>query len=1469
MGIFRNRRTVGRVVVIAVVGMVAALLGIQAAQAAPTCQTTGPSAGSYTVSVCLVEPASGTSLSGKSTVTATVATATGTSPGTQRMVFTLDGQYLLTDYQAPYTFTLDSARFVDGNHTLGVRAQQRDAYVTPDTTVPLTFSNGVSTPPTNDKTFTPPAGKPLGAGDTYTVAAAGDGAGGETNETAVTGLIASQNPNLALYLGDVYEKGTPTEFDNWYGPGDPSNPYYGKLRGITMPTVGNHEYEGAQAPGYFDYWDNVPHYYSANRNGWHLISLDMNSAFNQTAVGTAQYQWLQNDLATNTQPCTLAFFHEPRFNVGDEGPSAYVDPIWKLLAANGADLVVNGHDHSYQRWAPLDGNGNPSPTGITEIINGAGGHALGTFPTPDSRVAAKDETHFGALMLGLNSAGASYRFMQVGGTVGDSGSVKCDATTPDTVSPEAPTNVAAAGTYKTRIDVTWKAATDDVGVTGYRIFRDGTLLDTVGAQETYSDTTVTPGSTHTYTVRALDATPNVSEESAPVTASTPTVAVLFHDGFESGDFASWTNPAPVANPTQTGLQIETGQVFDGGYAARATVNGLTGAAAWHTLAQPESDVYYAARFKTVNHTGAFNLMRLRAGNTSSSAIATVAVSGTNKLTLRNDAGAGATALTSGATATAGSWHTVQLHAKVSGTTSTTEAWLDGTPIPEFSVTRDLGTAPVAKIELGDTGSTTTAKNFDVVLDEVAVDREFIGDLIAPTAPTGLTATSTSGLAVDLQWTPGHDDVGVTGYDVYRNDSLLTSIGAGSTYRDSTVQANRSYTYKIVAKDAAGNASGFSNSATVQTGDIFKDGFETGDLSRWTTVSGLTVDATTVDTGTYAARATSTGSTGASALKTLDAGLDDVYARTRFNLLSRGANNVNLMRLRNSANGAMVTVFVSSTGKLGYRNDLTGATTTTTTTVGLNTWQELQLHAKTGATGRVQLWLNGVPAADASEALGTNPVRRVEIGDTSTGRSFDVAFDNVVLSPDFVSDTQDPTAAANLRLTDSTTTTASLAWDAATDDVGITGYRVYRDGVKVAEVDGLTLAFKDTGLADSATYRYTVRATDAVGHESVNSNTVSVATPDGTKPAAPANVSAQPVAGQTTVTVKWDAPTDNGGVTGYRVYRADLAQPFSPTGTATSYSDTTVASGTAYTYRVTAVDAAGNESDPSAPASVTSADTTPPGAPGGVAATAAGDTSARVTWNAATDAGGIAGYDVYRTGVAAKVGTVDGSTLEFTDTGLAADTAYSWRVVARDKAGNESTPSSTAGTSTWIFGDGFETGNTSRWSSNSGLVVQNVEKFSGTYGARAPGTGKTTPPMFATKTLPGSYTDLTYDVRFKLISGKSDDTDLLRFRTAGGANVLGLYYTGNKRLAYINDTRATSTISTLTLPVGTWQEAQVRVRISGATSRVDVWLNGAPVPALTKIDNLGTVAIGQVVAGESTTGRSFDFALDDVRVTRTP
>ncbi len=310
---------------------VATLAGLPPASAAATCQDSSPAGGTYTIRVCLTAPDAGQNLTGKVPVTATASVVSGTGPGFQRMVFTLDGQYLLTDYQPPYTFTLDTRRFVDGPYTIGAHVLARDTFVSPDTTVQEAFANGITTQPVNTRTFTPPQGTPVATGDTFTVAAAGDGAGGDASETAVTNLMSTMNPNLVLYLGDVYEKGTSTEFDNWYGDNQPDSPFYGRLR-LDHAALGRQPRVRGQ-PGTrllrllgqrAALLQRQPARLAHHRPGLELGVRPAEPDLRRSTSGCSK-TWPRN-----TQPCTLAFFHHPRFNIGDEGP---VDGGRRLLEA--------------------------------------------------------------------------------------------------------------------------------------------------------------------------------------------------------------------------------------------------------------------------------------------------------------------------------------------------------------------------------------------------------------------------------------------------------------------------------------------------------------------------------------------------------------------------------------------------------------------------------------------------------------------------------------------------------------------------------------------------------------------------------------------------------------------------------------------------------------------------------------------------------------------------------------------------------------------------------------------------------------------------------------------------------------------------------------------------------------------------------------------------------------------------------
>ena len=415
----------------------------------------------YTVTLCISVPSDGANVTGDTTVTAGVS-GSPQSPGVQSIEFVLDKTHIITDFSAPFTFQLPSAHFINGTRTLFVQATMRDNFTTDPTSIQLVFDNDVRRLPVTNTSFTPTSGTIPNLGSPFILAATGDGASGETED--VPNLIASWSPNLFLYLGDVYEKGTYTEFYNWY------DPYFGQFRSITDPIPGNHESGKASAFGYQDYWGighNTPTYYSFDAVGWHFIALNANGQVRQQP-GSLQYQWLVRDLNKNTAACTLAYWHQPVFSIGPEPQSHRMEPIWALLAQHNVDIVLSGHDHGYQRWQPLDGHGNVDlQTGITEFVAGGGGHGIQEFITSDNRVVVGNDvspTAFGALRFVLNPHGTSFEYVNTKGIVLDLGTIGCHGAEIDTLPPSAPTNLTASMDSSDHVVLNWTASTDNLGI---------------------------------------------------------------------------------------------------------------------------------------------------------------------------------------------------------------------------------------------------------------------------------------------------------------------------------------------------------------------------------------------------------------------------------------------------------------------------------------------------------------------------------------------------------------------------------------------------------------------------------------------------------------------------------------------------------------------------------------------------------------------------------------------------------------------------------------------------------------------------------------------------------------------------------------------------------------------------------------------------------------------------------------------
>ena len=199
------------------------------------------------------------------------------------------------------------------------------------------------------------------------------------------------------------------------------------------PAPGNHEYWTGGAAGYFEYYgaaaeDPSKGYYSFDLGRWHLIALNSNcDEVGGCGRRSAQTRWLRQDLATSRARCTLAYWHHPRFSSGPHGSSAAYREFWRALYAANADVVVVGHDHDYERFAPQNAEGlADSARGLRELVVGTGGKSLYPFDGRAANSEARNATTFGVLKLTLRPKSYAWRFVPVaGGTFTDSGSAAC------------------------------------------------------------------------------------------------------------------------------------------------------------------------------------------------------------------------------------------------------------------------------------------------------------------------------------------------------------------------------------------------------------------------------------------------------------------------------------------------------------------------------------------------------------------------------------------------------------------------------------------------------------------------------------------------------------------------------------------------------------------------------------------------------------------------------------------------------------------------------------------------------------------------------------------------------------------------------------------------------------------------------------------------------------------------------------
>ena len=244
----------------------------------------------------------------------------------------------------------------------------------------------------------------------------------QCQQEATAQLVESLDPEVVAPLGDLqYERGEAANFAASYVPS------WGRFRDRTRPAPGNHEYAGGKAAGYYGTFGVAGEgvdgrgWYSYDLGAWHVVVLNsVCSAVGGCGPGSDQLTWLHGDLATNAKPCTLAYWHHPRWSSGLHGSDDGYQPFWDELAAAGADVVLGGHDHHYERFAPVQG--------IRQFVVGTGGRNRYPVLGREAGSEVVDTATFGVLALTLRDDGYDWRFVAIPGSTpgfSDQGSAGC------------------------------------------------------------------------------------------------------------------------------------------------------------------------------------------------------------------------------------------------------------------------------------------------------------------------------------------------------------------------------------------------------------------------------------------------------------------------------------------------------------------------------------------------------------------------------------------------------------------------------------------------------------------------------------------------------------------------------------------------------------------------------------------------------------------------------------------------------------------------------------------------------------------------------------------------------------------------------------------------------------------------------------------------------------------------------------
>lgn len=832
--------------------------------------------------------------------------------------------------------------------------------------------------------------------------------------------------------------------------------------------------------------------------------------------------------------------------------------------------------------------------------------------------------------------------------------------------------------------LTWSAASDDAGVVGYRIYRDGTLITTQTGLS-YTDTGLTNTQLYAYEIEAFDAAGKVSPRVATsvrpralagavlrVNAGGPSYTDLAGNVWQA-DFGFNTGIAELSTGAIAGTDD------DALYQARR-FDRDSGAELKYTF--PLADGEYELRL---------HFAEVWSGASTAPGVRVFDVKVEDQLALDN----------------------FDIFAEALAQKGTGFATAVSVPIP---VTVSGGNLTIEFLR--------QIQNPTIAAIEVFALQGPPPDSFPPSTPGGLAVTGTTPGSVSLAWNAASDEVGVTGYRI-RRDGVTVAEVAGLSFSDTGLTANSSYTYAVAARDAAGN---YSPEATVSTSTLpdTTPPSTPGSLSgtpgsgvavlSWTastddgSVAGYEIwrDAallTTVSSTGYTDAGLSNGSTYVYQVIAVDAA-NNKSAPASVSVTPRALGPA-LLRV----NAGSVASHVDLAGNtwapdFGFSSSSTEASTgaiygTDNPTIYQsrrfirssrpnlsyqftvpNGDYEVRLHFaevwSTAFAPGVRVFDVSIEGAlkldnfDIFVAAGANTAHVARIPVTVSDGTLNLLFDRVVQNPSICAievypvlasgpeDTEAPTVPGNLAVDSVTTDSVSLRWIGSTDNTGVIGYRIFRGASEIATVEGLT--FSEGGLPSGVSQSYSVVAFDAAGNVSDPAQlSVTTLVPDTVAPSMPGELAATP--GLSHIALSWTAATDNIAVTAYRILKnGNLLATVNQT----AFTDSGLPSNTEADYEVFALDAVGNVSSPAQITVSTLADTDAPSLPANLSAIP-GYVTMDLSWSASSDNAGVTGYRVYRDSIL-RVTTPDTA---FGDADLVPGVEYVYEVAAIDSAGNES------------------------------------------------------------------------------------------------------------------------------------------------------------------------------------------------------